>query len=231
MDKGIQPTKGFCKSLCGAVGHFALTIYGMAEMTGFNSSASSASQQATTVAQPVDGGASVQQVAATGGVVNTVTETVPALPNNTDYLVELSASASNQQISTAAQSTLPKIDPPSSLDAFALSREGDAFKLRGNGVSGVGYILEGSSDLKNWFVIARNIPTANAVEFEVRPDSRAEFAFLRVRAERVLTATSVNVADLIIANLTPSPVVPGTPSVPPVITNPEESVTTGITGG
>lgn len=232
MEKGIQSTKGFCQSLCGAVGLFALTVYGMAELTGYNSNSSSSSQQATTVAQPVSGSASAQQVATTtsGGVVNAVTETVPALPNNPDYLVELSASASNQQIPTASQSALPNVDPPANLDAFALSREGDAFKLRGTGVSGVGYILEGSADLKNWFAIARNVPSATAMEFEIRPDSRAEFAFLRVRAERVLTVTSVNVADLILANLTPAPDVPGTPTVPPVITNPTEPVTTGIIG-
>lgn len=244
MDTGIQSTKGFCKSLCGAVGLFALTVYGMAEMTGLNSSSSSSSQQATAVAQPALGGASARQAGATtiGAIGNTVAvTTVPAATaSNTDYVVELSASASNSQMPSALQSLSLNINTSVGVNPFVLSREGDAFKLQGTGVFGLGYILEGSSDLKNWFAIARNLPMLETMEiggetsmqFDIRPDIRADFAFLRVRTEQLSTAVSVNVADMILADYTPTPAIPPAIGNPddPIDTNPGQPAVTGILG-
>ena len=242
----IKESAGVLKSMAGALLLFAFTFLGMAEITDYQIGSSwisgatrqaalQATQQAavtsSTAASSSGASVAVGQIGAgaSGAVVADASETAPPPPVssscNIDYLVEISAAASNSQIPQTSLSSLSNFSPPSNGGEFDISRDGSGFKIRGNDVVGVGYILEGSSNLKDWFAIARNIPFTQDLEFNVQKDSRLEFAYLRVRAERVLTAASINVAALVVSDLTPAPNTGGGGTVgSPTITEP------GVTG-
>ena len=210
----IISNRDFLKSITAAVLLMALTLAGMAEMTGYQTTfagisvggnlmgpsggAASASNQAesatSTVGDAGDGSTSYidtsQDPVVTG--VQGGSRPNPVIPS-----VEISARAVNNQLSLQAASTTGGTVPESLGDLTFIRNDASTFTVAAAGIPGVAYVLEGTFDLRQWQPLARNYPDAEQVTFEVTRGSIIHTGFLRVRALIPASAQSVSVGPLI----------------------------------
>lgn len=229
--------RDFLKSIAAACLLFALTLVGMAEMTGFhttvmglqvgghwatrthaeaNAGASQTGQADPTQSQDANDpelGSTTAQEPVVTGIVGGSSSGDPASSNT----IEISARVINAQMTYQAALAVGNT-VPDAIGEFTLAQaDSDTFTLFAPGIRGVAYVLEATFDLRQWQPVARNYPDADEVRFEVNRGSEIHSGFLRVRALTPMSAETMTVGAL------PGPTVDSGGGMEPPVT--------GVVGG